>query len=59
MEHYKIISTEMKFLLFLFECFDSYERFAYVGSVLFWSFRRQLEQLYSRNGVSYWEYCWV
>ena len=45
MAHHEIISKEMKFLHFLFECFCFYGRFVYVGSVLFWCFRCQLEQL--------------
>ena len=58
MAHYEIISMVMKFIDFLFECFYFYGRLAYVGSVLFWCFRCQLEQLYRcRNGVSYCKYC--
>ena len=53
MTHHKIILKEMKFLHFLFECFYFYGRFVYVGSVLFWCFRCQLEQLYyCRSGLS-------
>ena len=64
MAHRGIISKEMKFLHFLFEWFDFYGRFVSVGSVLFWCFRYQLEQLYRcRNGVSYciccWIWCWI
>ena len=44
--------------------FDFYGRFVYVGSVLFWSFHCQLEQLHCcRNGASYciccWIWCWI
>ena len=58
--HYEIILTEMKFLQFLFGCFDFYRRFVYVGSVLFWCFRCKLKQLHRcRSGVSYCKYCLI
>ena len=60
MAHYEIFSTMMKFLGFLFECYDFYGRLAYAGSALFWCFRCQLEQLHRcGNGVSYCKYCWM
>ena len=60
MTHCETISTEIKFLDFLFKCFGFYGRLAYIGSVLFRFFRFQFEQLYlCRNGVSYCKYCWI